>query len=349
MKRLPGYCEHKPSRRGYARFGSGARPTYFPGPYGSEESRTAYARALAEFLAGQRPHGVSPGEAVTVRLLLAAWWKEAERRYTKYGRPTGELGVQRCAMRFVRELYADLPAMDFGPTELSAVRGLMVNAGWARHSINLHCSRIRRIFRWAASQRLVPESVHRELAALDGLRKGKTAAREPEPKRPPTVWQLRAVLSRCRPAVGAMVRIQYLCGMRPGELCALRPCDLDRRESPWRYTVRPEAAKVGCEVYWLGPRAQRVLAPWLIGVPADEKVFRYTTASYRKHVHRCCRRGGVKIWGPHALRHAAATRTCDRFGIEGVMSRLNHAQQATAKRYSRTSSQLARRIATDMG
>lgn len=347
--RPPSYCRHKTSDRGYARFGAGAKPTYFPGPYGSEPSRTAYARALAEYLAGARPAGVSPGERVTIRRLLAAWWTEAERRYQKFGRGTAELGAQRSALRFLRELYAGLDASAFGPVELSAVRHRMVEAGWVRTSINLHVCRIRTMFRWAASRRLVPESVHRELCTLEGLRKGKSDARESIPKRPPTLWQLRAVLSRCGPAVGALVRLQYLTGARPGELCALRPMDLDRSEKQWRYTVRPEAAKVGHEVYWLGPRAQRVLAPWLEGVLPDRQAFDYSTASYRRHVQRCCRRAGLPTFGPHQLRHAHAAAVCDGYGQEGAASRLNHTQLRTAARYSHTSTALARRIAREVG
>jgi integrase len=347
--RVPGYLLHRPTDRGYAKFGPGAKPTYFPGPYGSEGSRAAYARALAEYLSGARPAGVSPGERVTVRRLLAAWWVEAERRYQKFGRRTAELGAQRSALRFLRELYADTDAAAFGPVELAAVRQRMVDAGWVRTSINLHCSRIRTMFRWAASQRIVPESVHRELCTLAGLRKGKSAARESEPKRPPTVWQLRAVLSRCGPTVGAMVRLQYLSGMRPGEICALRPCDLDRSERQWRYVVRAEAAKTGCEVYWLGPRAQAVLIPWLDGVEPDGQVFPYTTASYRRHLHRCCRAAGCRTFGPHALRHAHGARVDDGYGEEAVMKRLNHTQLKTAKRYSRTATALARRIAEEVG
>lgn len=348
MKPDPGYLRHAPSNRGYARFGGrGSKPTYFPGPHGSPQSRAAYAAALAEWRAGVLT-GIAPGENATVRQVLAAWVGEAGERYRKFGRRTSEWYCHAAALRPVRELYADLPARDFGPRQLAAVRQRMVEAGWSRRTVNGHTNRVRTAWRWAESQGLVPAGATGSLATLAGLRAGRTTAREKVPRRPVTVWQLLAVLRRCCPAVAAVLKLQWLLGCRPEEVCALRPCDLDRSGALWGYAVRPEVAKVGQEVYYLGPRAQRVLGPFLGGDP-KRPAFGVRLKQYRRNVGDCCDLAGLPRFVPHALRHNHATRIADRYGIEAAAQRLNHSDQRTTRIYTGQARGIARRVARECG
>jgi integrase len=74
-----------------------------------------------------------------------------------------------------------------------------------------------------------------------------------------------ATLPHVSPQVGAMIRLQPLTGMRPGEVVLIRACDIDRSETAWTY--RPERHKMqhlGHErPIFLGPKAQEVLRPFL--------------------------------------------------------------------------------------
>lgn len=90
----------------------------------------------------------------------------------------------KSALRFVRRLYGNTPAIKFGPVALAAVRQSMIDAGMARSTINNHVGRIRLMFRWATATELLPPMVHQALSALPGLQRGRTTAREPEPVRP---------------------------------------------------------------------------------------------------------------------------------------------------------------------
>jgi integrase len=62
-----------------------------------------------------------------------------------------------------------------------------------------------------------------------------------------------------------MVDVQLLTGMRPGEACILRGCDLDVTGNVWIY--RPSSHKTqnhGHErTVFIGPQAQGVIRPWL--------------------------------------------------------------------------------------
>ena len=46
---------------------------------------------------------------------------------------------------------------------------------------NQRIGRIRRVFRWAVEQELVPPSVYQGLLAVRGLQRGRSKARETEP------------------------------------------------------------------------------------------------------------------------------------------------------------------------
>jgi integrase len=281
---------------------------------------------------------------LTVRELLAEWMCEAARRYRKHGRTTSELYCQRSAIRPLRELFADALADQIGPQQLTEVRERMVGYGWSRRSINLHVSRIRAVWKWGASLGLVPAAAWQSLQSVAGLRRGRSAARESTGRRPVTWRQLRAVLRACSPKCGRLVRLQWLTGMRPGEACALDPSQLDRSGPLWRYVVPVAVAKTGKEVYWLGPRAQRLLADLSSG-----PLWPHQRSAYTRHVARACRRAGCEPFSPHCLRHSHGTIVRDRYGAEAASARLNHSRLSTTEIYTATASGLARRVAAEIG
>src|SRR5262249_5299577 len=123
---VPGYNHHKPSNRGYTRFGGRNAPfTYFPGPYGSEQSRTAYAKALAEWETTGRVEAPAPRDTATatVAMLVEQFrcWMDDEGLYHKGGEPTSERHCLRAAFYPLIALFADLPADQFGLTQLEAL------------------------------------------------------------------------------------------------------------------------------------------------------------------------------------------------------------------------------------
>ena len=62
-----------------------------------------------------------------------------------------------------------------------------------------------------------------------------------------------------------MIERQRLTGMRPGEACMMRTCDVNTQGRVWEY--RPESHKTShhgkARVIFIGPQAQAVLKPWL--------------------------------------------------------------------------------------
>jgi integrase len=259
----PKYQQHRAS--GQAVVTLDARDFYL-GPYGSKASRVEYDRLIGQWLANGRrlPQNATPDS--TVAELLDAYLRFAE---VYYAIPacgcTAESGTIKQAMRYPARLYSTTPAAEFGPLALKTCRAAMIKDDLCRTHINQQVGRIKRMFKWAVEQELVDANVWHALQAVSGLRAGKTEARESKPVKPVAEEDVNATLPHFSPIVRAMVELQLITGMRPGEICAMRSCDIDTTGALWVY--RPLHHKTehhGHErVIYLGPRAQAVLRPLL--------------------------------------------------------------------------------------
>jgi integrase len=164
----------------------------------------------------------------------------------------------------------------------------MVERGWSRTYINAQVNRIRRIFKWAASEQLLPSSIYNDLCTVSGLRAGKTEAREPRKVKPVPEDMLQATVPLMSLTVRAMVKFQQLTGGRPDEVCALRPQDLDMSNPKcWVYTPsRHKTQHHGHDRFILiGPRAQEVLRPFL-GTKLDAYCFSPAAEEDRRNAER---------------------------------------------------------------
>src|SRR5262249_53674712 len=149
-----------------------------------------------EWLASGRPNSPDGGHRQpTVSELMLAFWDYVEQHYRHPdGTPTSEVKNFRDALRPLRHAYGKTKAREFGPLALKAVREMMIH-GWvdpdygprpglARGVINRRIGRIRRMFKWAVENELVPRDVLFGLQAVTGLQRGRSAAKETAPVGP---------------------------------------------------------------------------------------------------------------------------------------------------------------------
>jgi integrase len=141
----------------------------------------------------------------------------------------------RDALRHLRKLYSQTPADEFGPQALKTLRQYLIEEGYARTHINRQIGRVKRVFKWAVSEELIPPSIHHGLQTVTGLRYSRTEARESNPIRPVEDRWIEATLPYVSPQIQAMIQIQRLTGMRPGEVIKMRPADILREEEIWIY------------------------------------------------------------------------------------------------------------------
>ncbi len=131
--------------------------------------------------------------------------------------------------------------------------------------------RLTRIFKWAVSEELVPAPVYQALVTEPGLKKGRCDLREPQPILPVDRTIVNQTLEHLPKIIADMVRLQLTTGMRPSEVCTMRPMDIDRTGEVWEY--RPATHKTEhhsrTRVVYLGPSAQALIAPYCSRDAAD--------------------------------------------------------------------------------
>jgi len=261
---------------------------FYLGKHNTPASKEAYARFVAEIAAKPISVPIAPVKGselqVTVVELAAAYLDFAEGYYVKDGRPTGELPIIRRALIIVNELYGRQPAVEFGPLALRAVQQKLIQDRYARKTINHFVAVIRRLFRWATSQELIPVTTYQALTTVPGLKKGRSAALEPAPIRPVGDGVVDATLQHLPKVPADMVRFQRLTGCRPTELCGIRPIDVDRSGEVWLY--RPASHKTSHRdldrVVFIGPKAQQILLPYLL---RDAQSYCFSPADSEAHRH----------------------------------------------------------------
>jgi integrase len=247
---IPIYRKHKLSGQAIVTLpdGLGGRRDVLLGKYGTAASRAGYARVIAEWEASGRylPQSVATVADLTINEMVARFWPHAKQHYRHQdGTPTNELNDFKYSLRPLKHFYGDAPAKGFGPLALKAVRQKMIDGyehpkyglqrPLCRGVVNQRIGRIRRMFKWAVENELVPPSVLLGLQAVRGLQQGRSPARETEPVKPVPVTFVEAILPHVRPPVAAMVRLQLLTGMRPGEVVIMRAIDLDTTGPIWLY------------------------------------------------------------------------------------------------------------------
>lgn len=242
-------------------YDAGRRRTITLGPWGSTQAKEEFERLLSRQRSGVRAD-ISVNEVAAKFITWAlTHYRAAD------GGESGEIREYKLVIRHTRLLFGETLAAEFGPLKLKAVRQEMIAAGWCRGVVNQRVGRIVRIFKWAVSEELVPASVHHGLKTVAGLARGRGEAPESEPIKPVDVATVEATLPRLNRHLRAMVELQRLTGMRPGEVCRIRLAEIDRTGEVWIY--RPSQHKTahhgrGREIA-IGPKAIAVIEEFIAG------------------------------------------------------------------------------------
>jgi hypothetical protein len=119
------------------------------------------------------------GTRLTAVELAAAYLDFAEGYYRKHGQITRSIDNVKRAIRAVTDPYGREPVAAFSPLCLLAIQHKLASAACTRSYVNKMVGTINRMFKWGVSRELVPPQVHTALATVEGLRMGRTTAREP--------------------------------------------------------------------------------------------------------------------------------------------------------------------------
>lgn len=380
--RLPKYCRHAATGQAYVTL-NGQR--LYLGKQDTPESREAYDRAIAEWLANGRRRPIAADD-LHIAELADRYLDHAEVYYRDPdGQPGTEFTHTKLALRPLLRLYSRLTAQEFGPRQLKTLQNEWVESDLSRSMVNRYVSLIKRMFKWGVSECLVEAQVFGALTAVSGLRKGRSAAKEPREVLPVPADDIETVKPFVSSPVWAMIQLQRLTAARPGELVALRPADIDTTGTVW--TVRLDRHKTrhhGRErVLYFGEKAQAVLRPFMLRL-ADTPLFspqesvrelkarkasgsrrngqpmtprktdrvvgdQFTPASYRRAITRACKKAKIDAWYPYQLRHTAATEIRQSHGIEAAQHVLGHANIRVTEIYAEKAASVAIKVAREVG
>ncbi len=332
--RVPKYRHHKGSGQAVVVLGG---EWHYLGVYGSEESKNRYDRLLAEWIANGRKRRVDPHPSLTVSSVLAAYYGHVEEIVSK-----SHAWRIRKALGVARRLFGETEAREFRGRALKACRVELASRGHNRRHVNQLVDCLKRCWRWALSEELVPAESAQSVLAVTGLRQGEIDLPEPGKILPVEIDLVESTLPHLPAIVADMVRVQLYSGARPGETVTLRHDEIDRTR-PDLWVRRPATHKTAHHGHqrqiFLGPKAIEVLerqssdGSWVFPSP-QEPGEHYTRHAYTRAIARACELHQLAHWHPHQLRHTAATAIAREYGWEVARIFLGHRSIDTTRIYA---------------
>lgn len=372
--KTPKYRLHKPSGRAVVTLVDSVtrrRRDVWLGQHNTDASRAAYHNAIGRWQANGRilepddREPARPAGGVSVRLALNKY-----RDYiTPLVSPTHGMTIAR-ALDLAIEGYGDTSAATFGPRKLKDVRLTLVGLGWQRDTINKCVQIIVRAFKWAASEELVAASVHAQLKTVSGLKAGELEVEDGHGVPAAPEADIANACEHLPRQVRAMIDLQLLTGMRPGEVVMMRAVDITIGGRVWYYDPPThKTAHLGkSRRIRLGPRCIEIIRPFMTGLRPDGYLFdprlvnaeakardaagkrrptqkpnrrktdrtigeHYTVTSYRIAVQRACKKADVPKLSPRQFRKNGLTLLERLHGLEVAAKFADHSEATTTARH----------------
>ena len=257
--------------------------TFYCGRYGSAAASTRYAELVEAWEKnGRQPFAPTPDveQLKPLRGVFATWesYLDASGRYTKAGRPTSQRAIVALAVREFVERFGDLPAPAYSERHLLQHRDdLERRERLSRGGINRKVGILVAGLRWAYGRGFIGRDAWLGTSAIEPLTRAEAGHRDRKRvKRAVTMDEVERVAA-CLPRVpAAMLRLQAILGCRPGEVCGMRWCDVDK--SPivvdgiacWTFHVDGAKAEHHGKAtsYAIPPKAQTILEQFPPKAPA---------------------------------------------------------------------------------
>lgn len=283
---------------------------------------------------------------ISVASLTRSYLDFADGHYRKNGIRTDEYNCMKSALDALCELYGSRPAAEISINDILAVRQAMVDGGKkCRRYINMSISRIRRAFRWAVKQGLLPAV---SLFAFDGfspLKPGETAAKDHPPRQSISPARIAAVKSLVSPLVADLMDLMLHYACKPGEILQLTDGMLDKTDAIWTAVVASANGQKADQVRLLrfGPAAQVILAKYITTDPSA-KLFQISRKNLNDSIKRACEQLGMPQFWATSMRKTKAEAVRQKHGIDALRAMLGDLAVSAATGLTTPNPELGRKI-----
>lgn len=199
---------------------------------------------------------INPSVVSTVGQLIDKY----EATFKKQARPVRH-GLEHPNLRFIDrvrrflEPYYDWSVDSFGPDELAVVKKKLkefrytkgkVKKQYTRRGINDVLKWIGKIFKWGVGRRIVTQETLISLDEVKPYRMGDQGTVDRIKRRRVTEEEFQKVISCVNSVIGDMLTLIWHTGMRPYEICEMRPYDILRDDPEcWIYIPGRDKTPVG--------------------------------------------------------------------------------------------------------
>ncbi len=321
-------------------------------------------------------------ESLTITKICIDYVRDREQKY----KSANELDTLKRVLREFRSRFGETEAELFSESNFQAFRRHLITFGiqpkspdqkpktLSRYVVNKYCRHIVRLFEFASeTSNAIPKQIYQSIAAVKPLKPKDRVAPETRPIRLVEESIVELTIQKLHPIIADMIRLQLLTGMRPGEVCMIRPGDIIQGEDAWAfYPTSHKTAHQGSDrKIYFGPDAQKILKKYMdrpkkrnCFSPQDRLADRqkkatvagkkvqdlYTTRTYRQAIWRGCDKAEIERWSPNRLRKTAATKIRKLGGLDAAQAVLGHKHRSTTERfYAELENSLAVSIMAEMG
>ena len=290
--KIPKLCLHKASGRAVVCIDG---KDHYCGKFNSPEAWEFYTRLISEWMhrkkfAPSQSKEIPPSDdfnTLTIDELILRYFTFSEKYYAN---SLGELDKIRLALKPLRALYGKKLVREFGPKALKHVRETMTyertrtriqtdslgnktkiqkSSTLSQRTINQRINIITRMFSWASEEEIVPRDIYlaAALKQVRPIRDGRFGVKPPTKVSAADMNTYQELLLHLPGPVKAMLQLINLTAMRSGDVCLMRPMDIDQSEPVWKYFPskfkRSALSGTKQRVVMFGPKAQKILAPFL--------------------------------------------------------------------------------------
>ena len=285
-KKPPKYCKLKKYAVVYLH-----GKTVYLGLHGSPESKTAYARIVAESKGTPALYLPKGESGISVKELALSFLDHAKETLAP-----PNYGHHRIAVGELIKLYGDdTPVDNFTPSCLKLFRQELINARnkrgeprFCRGMVNDYVCRIIRIFRWGVEEEHVRPNTLVALKAVKMLPEGYPGTFENPEREHVADDVIRRTLPHCPPTIRAMIILQRLTGCRPSEIFNMKVGEIDKNSDPELWLYKPPSHKTQKKtrrkkIVPLGKPEQELILPYLADKKPGAAVFSPRTAQWERY------------------------------------------------------------------